>query len=369
MFLISLGVYILVYPIFKYILFPLLPTIGSLTHLSFILIYAMAYGITRLFYNISKSSNEKIKNILDGIIATKGVAFLSAATFLVSFVSLVLIILWKQNFPNTLQIDILVPIAFASALETLKAFFGYDPEPNCIDPNKPKNPDIPLPNIVPGVIPTTPDVNPEDNGPVIEKNYTWEFESEKYQFRQFILKDSYESYKNRSRNTDYRSWAAEYVVKGMSSEVRDAAKNLYRFCKKYGTWSEVHFIIEFVHQIVKYESDIDTTGKPEYPRYPLESMVDQKGDCEDFSIFGAAILKYMGYDVALLSMSGHEAMGVAGVDGIPGTYIEHNGTKYYFCEMTAKGWKIGQMSEEHNEKRIEVFPIPGPGAKVVRKEE
>ena len=41
---------------------------------------------------------------------------------------------------------------------------------------------------------------------------------------------------------------------------------------------------------INYESE-----EGEYPRYyTVETLVDEAGDCEDFSILGASILKIMG---------------------------------------------------------------------------
>jgi len=49
----------------------------------------------------------------------------------------------------------------------------------------------------------------------------------------------------------------------------------------------------------------------EYPRFPLEMLYNKGGDCEDFSILYAAIIKRMGYDVVLFDLPSHMAVGIS----------------------------------------------------------
>ena len=116
-----------------------------------------------------------------------------------------------------------------------------------------------------------------------------------------------------------------------------------------------------MQQIVTYARE-----KGEYPRYPVETLVDEKGDCEDFSILAASILHCMGYQTALMYVPGHAALGLAGTAGIDGVLKEHDGIRFYYCEMTGEGWKIGQLPDQHNETELTVVPIPSPPLKVVR---
>lgn len=46
----------------------------------------------------------------------------------------------------------------------------------------------------------------------------------------------------------------------------------------------------------------------------------------------------------------------------------HTGQKdkrYYYCEMTAKGWEIGQLPDEYSSVKIDVAPIPGVIVKMI----
>lgn len=78
----------------------------------------------------------------------------------------------------------------------------------------------------------------------------------------------------------------------------------------------------------------------EYPKYPIETLVDGKGDCEDSSILSAALLGIMGYDAVLLKYSDHMALGVQMTgfgpyyaDYTP-KYYEFGGKRYYYVETT-----------------------------------
>ena len=107
-----------------------------------------------------------------------------------------------------------------------------------------------------------------------------------------------------------------------------------------------------------YAEDIVTTGYDEYARYPLETLVDYGGDCEDTSILMAALLKAMGYDAVLLYFSGdpgHVAVGVAGQ--FSGSYFDYQGAKYYYLETTGSGWEIGDIPPEYEHKSANIYQI------------
>ena len=94
-------------------------------------------------------------------------------------------------------------------------------------------------------------------------------------------------------------------------------------------------------QYIEYQYDSDSMGTDEYWKYPLETLFDENGDCEDTSILFCAMAKAAGYDCALIIYSGHMAAGI-NIDGISGNgYYSHNNVRYYYCETTSIGWNIG----------------------------
>jgi hypothetical protein len=79
---------------------------------------------------------------------------------------------------------------------------------------------------------------------------------------------------------------------------------------------------------------------------PSEVLYRDAGDCDSKSLLAALILKEMGYEAAIF-YSDEYAHAMLGLN-VPsaGEYKEHNGTPYYFTEMTATGWQIGELSPD-----------------------
>lgn len=94
--------------------------------------------------------------------------------------------------------------------------------------------------------------------------------------------------------------------------------------------------------------------------YPLETLVENAGDCSDKSYIAASILVAKGYYTILLHFElddvDHMAIGVAvSVFEVDYTarYWEHKGKEYYYCECTDLGWRIGELpSDLQNEGAI-----------------
>ncbi len=144
----------------------------------------------------------------------------------------------------------------------------------------------------------------------------------------------------------------DFYITSMIQEINAAAIN-----EEFTESEKVNFVIAFV-QNLPYTEDEVTTDWNEYPRYPIETLFDRGGDCEDTSILVAALLDRMGYDVCLLLMedAGHCAVGVA-IPGAYGTYYLHDDTKYYYLETTGEGWEIGDLPPSITETYAYVYPI------------
>ncbi|MBI2852944.1 MAG: hypothetical protein HYX84_07595 [Chloroflexi bacterium] len=120
---------------------------------------------------------------------------------------------------------------------------------------------------------------------------------------------------------------------------------------------KLDFVIAFV-QSLPYTSDDVTTGYDEYPRYPIQTLFDRGGDCEDTSILVAALLDRLGYDVALLLLrnDSHMAVGVS-LSTAYGTHYLYEGKKYLYLETTGDGWQVGEFPPDIKDGRAEVYPL------------
>ncbi len=110
-------------------------------------------------------------------------------------------------------------------------------------------------------------------------------------------------------------------------------------------------------QSLPYVLDVKSKGREEYVRYPLETIADGKGDCEDKAVLLGALLHEMGNDFVLLSVPDHVALGVRCDSIDSGSYLEHDGKRYYYLETTAPGWEIGQIPEQYKSTVFELAPI------------
>lgn len=290
-------------------------------------------------------AKERIRNLARVV----GVKWLCILTGITIFIFVFLEMFWFKKVPDSFFLSYLMPVLVVSCLNAI----GFEIPLKRLD-ETPEPGKIILPEI-----PPAPKIKEE-----IIKDFRWKFNENNYNFPLFIRRSIYDSFKEQERILDCSKWAQEYVVGGISGEIREIAHQLYKVGMNYGSYQEVSFVLSFVQQVIQYQKE-----EIEYPKYPVETLVDETGDCEDFSILGAAILKCMGYEVALLILPNHAALGVAGAEGIPGSYVEFNDMHYYYCEMTVEGWKIGQMPEEYEKMKMDVFPIPPLPTKVVRLED
>ena len=106
----------------------------------------------------------------------------------------------------------------------------------------------------------------------------------------------------------------------------------------------INLVLSFV-QSLDYAFDEGTAGQDEYWRYPVETLYEGAGDCEDMSFLFASVIEAMGYDVIILLFEDHMAVGVA-CAGASGTYYNLDGSRYFYCEMTASGWELGRAPRE-----------------------
>lgn len=125
----------------------------------------------------------------------------------------------------------------------------------------------------------------------------------------------------------------------------------------YDKYQTVEFVVAFV-QGLPYVTDSESTGYDEYPRYPMETLEEQGGDCEDTAILTATLLREMGYGAALIVLPGHCAVGVKGDPSVEGVYYEIDGIRYYYLETTGQDWPIGEIPEEYRDLRAKVLPLP-----------
>ena len=191
----------------------------------------------------------------------------------------------------------------------------------------------------------------------IYRDYSWKYDGTGWTWSGWFTKDGYEYYRNKAHNRDnnYAGYAlSDYdraLIKNIVDNFREGGDE-----RGYTDTENAMNIVAFV-QSLPYTSDKVTTGFDEYPRYPIETLVDNGGDCEDTSILAAALINEMGYGVVLIRLPGHMAIGIKGSDDIDGTYYEYKGSRYYYLETTGTGWELGEVPDEYAGKQATIFPL------------
>ena len=123
----------------------------------------------------------------------------------------------------------------------------------------------------------------------------------------------------------------------------------------YGSYAEVNFVLAFV-QSIHYKTDNESTPYQDYPRFPVETLVDDVGDCKSHSILFATLMLILGYGTVFINPPDHLAVGVLG-NNLQGTSWIYNNQTYYYCETTGIGFTIGVLPQQFVGQTADVYPI------------
>ena len=206
--------------------------------------------------------------------------------------------------------------------------------------------------IITGFAPLTPQGVSDGT---IRRDFAWVYDDKTYAISLYIPEQLYQYYRDKTRvpTEDYSVYVTHPHDDEYISTIFERFDEI-ALEEGYDEEQEVNLLITFV-QSLPYATDDISTSFDEYPRYPLETLVDGGGDCEDTSILASALLDAMGYGVVLIDLPGHVAVGVAAE--AYGTYWVHEGTKYFYVETTGEGWGLGQLPEEYEGEPAYIYPI------------
>jgi hypothetical protein len=190
-------------------------------------------------------------------------------------------------------------------------------------------------------------------------HYEWDWLAWTWSYDLAIPLDAVEYYKELEREpysilTGYSS----YVSDPLDDEYLKALAQLFLDKSRddgYGDDDAVQLAISFV-QSLAYLPDDDSLDY-DYPKYPLETLYDKGGDCEDTSILLVSLIREMGYGCCLIEFEDHMGVGVLGTDNVKGRYFERNGNKYFYVETTGEGWEIGEMPDEYVYETAHIWPF------------
>jgi len=204
-------------------------------------------------------------------------------------------------------------------------------------------------------------VLPADPDAAVHRRYEWVLtvpgRVDDHSLELYVDKARYELARDKNPGFGVPETIGSWVIDGKDLEVAHVARTLLEDAERrsYSTFAEISNALAFA-QSIRYELDEVSTGRIEYWRFPIETLHDECGDCEDSSILAAALLDHMGHDVIFIFIPDHVAIGVEVAEGLPGDYVDFEGRRYYFCETTSTGWRMGDVPST---VRSETFtPIP-----------
>lgn len=183
--------------------------------------------------------------------------------------------------------------------------------------------------------------------PYFSRAFSWNFKNYTHSVDIKLKTSFYHYYKNLSKTQPYEKYAEErdsfYFVE-LCKQLDVNAKHMH-----YQGIDLVNYLTTFV-QSVPYKSEVG-----EYKKYPIETLFERGGDCEDKSALLAAILNTFGFDAAMVLLPGHMAVAIS-CNNCGGYYL-HNGKQYSFIETTANGWTIGSVPEEYLIAKARILDI------------
>ncbi len=189
--------------------------------------------------------------------------------------------------------------------------------------------------------------------------YEWTFNNQSYVVYFGMLKSDYDTYKNRphTRGSDYAGYKVsvdehfyfvELVTRLMDS-VDDAGLS-----NENGAAA----VITFLQSLPNVSPD--NAAYDDYPKFPLETLIDGGGDSEDMSILAANLLDQMGFDAVLLGFPGHMAVGMQGTnESAEGRYYTYDGAQYYYLETMPPLRGLGDIPEQYRNTPATIYAMQG----------
>lgn len=169
-----------------------------------------------------------------------------------------------------------------------------------------------------------------------------------------ITPDLYKDYQDKphiSTPDRFASFVTPYALALVAEDIRSIFS---------GPEDYVNGVLQLVHQI-PYQIVNES-------RYPVETIVENRGDCDLLSYIAASLIKAQSLNVVLFyyQQESHMNIGVA-LSAPPDdartaiSYVDHEGTRYYMAECTGgnpeNGWRVGECPPELQGAHLTVIEL------------
>ena len=192
-----------------------------------------------------------------------------------------------------------------------------------------------------------------------DRLFAWDYQGHHWTWNLSVPAASYAAYKAvpDSVRTQFGADNFGYFTSTQDSYLRSLAEKLNESSTQlgYSSYDQVNFVLAFV-QSIPYQTDNVSTGYQSYPRFPIETLVDQVGDCKSHSTLFATLTLILDYGTVYINPPDHLAVGILG-NNLKGTYWTYNSQTYYYCETTASGYTIGQLPDQFSGQTANVYSV------------
>ncbi|MBR4685422.1 MAG: InlB B-repeat-containing protein [Candidatus Methanomethylophilaceae archaeon] len=185
-----------------------------------------------------------------------------------------------------------------------------------------------------------------------DRTFTWKYNNKSYtvtigiDYEDLLYAREYYTTSQRQQSSDHERdktfVTLSYTDSRMAPYMEELVdKMLSALREKHPNITEsmmLEYILKFT-QYIEYQSDSEYMGYTEYWKFPIETLYDQGGDCEDTSILFCAIAHQcreevnLNYKTALLLLPSHMA----------GAVKQTGSTEWSYCETTSTDYKLGEI--------------------------
>ncbi len=148
---------------------------------------------------------------------------------------------------------------------------------------------------------------------------------------------------------------ASFVTPYALTQVAEDIRSIFNATEDY-----VNGVLMLVHQI-PYQIVNES-------KYPVETLIDNRGDCDLLSYIAASLIKAQSIDVVLFYYQQESHMNIGVSLSIPPedartaiSYVDHDGTRYYMAECTGgnpeNGWRVGECPPELQGTQVTVIEL------------
>jgi len=176
-----------------------------------------------------------------------------------------------------------------------------------------------------------------------------------YRLNVMVQQSLYDYYAEKSHvlnsNADFAKFVTPYALK----PIADRLWEIYTDDEDF-----TNAVLMITHQIT-YEVTVP-------PKYPVETLAENSGDCDIFSYVAASILKAGGLNVVLLYYESESHMNIAvNLSHTPNYvrgqvyYVTISGMQYYMAETTGgewqTGWRVGECPDSLRNAPVQIITL------------